>query len=543
MSSMSTGTKAAVAGGAVALLGLAATAGFLGLRRSKQQKRKPKPVTTDDDMERKIDDVRPTTGTSTSSSSSTGSRSSAAAALASAASAGGIDRNARILALASAFPPNVHKQQAYLEAFIRNNKMDEADESFARRVWAGTKIDTCSSFLREEDLFRKMTREEYVAYIKPSLRTLALTSAREALAQWGGEVKAITHIVFGTMTGSIHAPTMDAELAIELGLRTDIKRLNVEGMGCLTGYRCLGLANDIARADPQNLCLLIVCDIRSALGNQLPAHVPGSKIDKANVIVSALFRDSGAAAIVGSTAWANKSNIPPALAATGGPLYEIISHRSLLLPDTFKLVRYHEKNDSVIYLYIDKELPCTIRKVLRGAVSDLLEPHRIPIQDCTYSVHTGGPAILHAVEDALGVDPKRLASSWYIMGKYGNLSGSSNLVVLDHWRKLPSLSIDGDSREHVVCMSFGPGIGMELLLLRALPSAVPFSTAPSPSLTVAAAAAPATTTSTGTGSTSSTSSTSTSLSSPARTCATATSAVAPLPGSGAVPSPAATATA
>lgn len=374
-------------------------------------------------------------------------------------------RNARIVALASAFPPHEHSQTQYLEAFIRNHTMRKEDEEFARRVWAGTKIETCRSYLKEEDLFRKMTREEYVKYVKPSLKDMATRATREALAQWGGDVKTITHIVFGTMTGTIHAPTLDTEIALAVGLQTNIKRLNVEGMGCLTGYRVLGLASDIARSDPNNIVLAVVCDIRSALGNQLSKHEPLTPIDKSNVIVSSLFRDSGAAAVVTSAAKAE-------MAGGKQPLYEVIEHRSMLLPDSFDLVKYAERDDAVIHLYIDKELPAAIGKVLTKEVESLLAPYNLKVDDCSYSVHTGGPKVLNNVQDALRVAPERLASSWYCMKKYGNLSGSSNLVVLDHWRKLAP-TIKQDAKEFVVCMSFGPGVGMELVLLRAV--GVPFT--------------------------------------------------------------------
>ena len=103
------------------------------------------------------------------------------------------------------------------------------------------------------------------------------------------------------MTGTIHAPTLDTYLARELGLRSDIKRLNVESMGCLTGFRCLALASELAAARLGNTVLTVVCDIRSALGNQLTAHAPGAPVDRANVIASCLFRDSGGAAIVAVT--------------------------------------------------------------------------------------------------------------------------------------------------------------------------------------------------------------------------------------------------
>jgi len=112
---------------------------------------------------------------------------------------------AKIVALASAFPPNTYAQSTYLQAFLRNHPgISAKDQDFVERVWAGTGFDTCSSYLPEDKLFKKMKRSEYVPYIKSSLKDMALRSANEVLAQWGGDRNTITHIVFGTMTGSIH---------------------------------------------------------------------------------------------------------------------------------------------------------------------------------------------------------------------------------------------------------------------------------------------------------------------------------------------------
>jgi predicted naringenin-chalcone synthase len=449
--SSSRSTGLAVAGGVLALAGLGALA--VGARRSRAKKierdeaaaaeEKKRPVVAEAKVSASIP-LAPTVGTL---------------------------RNARILSLASAFPPNEYSQTQYLEAFLRNHKMNAEDEDFTRRVWAGTGFNTCSSYLPESELFVKMSRSKYVKYVKSSLKDMARRSAIQALANWGGDKAKLTHIIFGTMTGTIHAPTMDIEIAIDLGLPTSIKRLNVEGMGCLTGYRALGLASDIARADASHLVLLIVCDIRSALGNQLSPHKPGDKIDKSNVIVSSLFRDSGCSAVISSAALAT---VPASVSKQ--PLYEIIEHRSHMIPDTFDLVKYQELDDAVIHLYIAKELPGAIKKVLRGQVDALLAPHGVKLDDCSFSVHTGGPKVLEYVAEGLQSSKARMASSWYCMKKWGNLSGSSNLVVLDQWRKLPK-DVENDPRRHVVCMSFGPGVGMELLLLRAVAPEVPVNPA------------------------------------------------------------------
>lgn len=46
---------------------------------------------------------------------------------------------------------------------------------------------------------------------------------------------------------------------------------------------------------------------------------------------------------------------------------------------------------------------------------------------------------------ALGVEPETLGASWHVMQRHGNLSGSSNLVVLDHLRRLAAKGAEGVS--------------------------------------------------------------------------------------------------
>ena len=183
------------------------------------------------------------------------------------------------------------------------------------------------------------------------------------------------------MTGTIHAPTMDTYLARELGLRADIRRLNVESMGCLTGFRCLALASELAAARPGNTVLTVVCDIRSALGNQLTAHAAGAPVDRANVIASCLFRDSGGAAIVAMpqqqqappqavpalpSSWRRHARLARTVAPSGAelasgqaqpPQYDVVDSRSLLVPGSEHLVQYGEREGESIHLFIAKELP------------------------------------------------------------------------------------------------------------------------------------------------------------------------------------------
>jgi len=62
------------------------------------------------------------------------------------------------------------------------------------------------------------------------------------------------------------------------------------------------------------------------------------------------------------------------------------------------------------------------------------------------------------------VDDAALASSWAVMRAHGNLSGASNLAVLDHHNH--GCTAEEKDGKWVVCISMGPGVCIEGALLR-----------------------------------------------------------------------------
>ena len=137
------------------------------------------------------------------------------------------------------------------------------DEDFIRRVFKGTLIKQSETYLPRERLFEKLDRAEYLDYIRPCLLDLGKRAAENALADWGGDRSFITHVIFGTMTTGIVAPTIDALLVSKLGLKPTTKRINVENMGCITGFRCINQAVEIALSGPNKKILVVVADIRT----------------------------------------------------------------------------------------------------------------------------------------------------------------------------------------------------------------------------------------------------------------------------------------
>jgi len=261
-----------------------------------------------------------------------------------------------------------------------------------------------------------------------------------------------------------------------LGLNMDVERTSIEGMGCLTGFRLLNLARQVSLSDPKARILVVAADLRSALGNSMP-----SKPTREDIVSVSLFRDAASAAVVGGQSH-NYSR------SSERPCYEIVTGLSRIVEGTDHLVDYHETNEGAIRLFLHRDLPENIGKSEPGFVSTLLEKGRkvmlnksddahVPTMNELRGVdilcHTGGPKVLREVAKCLGLTSKNLYSSWEVMKNNGNLSGASNLSVLNHHNEMAmektrnvKFNTGISKSKWAICLSMGPGVCLEGILIR-----------------------------------------------------------------------------
>jgi len=384
---------------------------------------------------------------------------------------------AMILGTGAAYGNHYSTEQMH-KAFVEQRKAvgdTECDFDFAKRVFEACGYDAHSVTLPLKDVYRRMSRDEYIELRRTNLQGLAKRAGEDALASWGGDRANITHFFWGTMTGAMDSPTLDIKLTKALGLNPDVERTSIEGMGCLTGFRLLNLARQVAAAQPHARILVIAADLRSALGNALP-----EKATKEDIVSVALFRDAASSCVVGGSG---------ALTSNEMPIYECITGLSRIIDDTSHLVDYHEETDGSIRLHLSRDLPIAIGAAEPAFVGRILEKAReegfdVPklktdddkeggveilqaraARTVTFDVlcHTGGPKVLREVAKCLGADAERLGASWRVMKAHGNLSGASNLAVLHEHSTRSS-----EKSDWAVCLSMGPGACLEGVLLRRL---------------------------------------------------------------------------
>ena len=274
-------------------------------------------------------------------------------------------------------------------------------------------------------------------------QTLGQKAIETALAGAGLTARDIDHLFFVTVTG-IAVPSIDARLVNRMGLRPDMKRTPIFGLGCLAGAAGLARATDYLRAFPDEIAVLLSVELCSLT-------LQREDVSVANIIASGLFGD-GAAAVVLFGANRKPPERTPRVLAT----------RSVFFPETERIMGW-DVVEGGFKVVLSPKVPALVREQLRPAMSAFLEQQGLGMEDIRHWIaHTGGPKVLKAMEEALELPADALARSYTSLAETGNLSSASVLFVLSELLAAK----EGKPGEYGILMAMGPGFCAELVLLQ-----------------------------------------------------------------------------
>jgi alkylresorcinol/alkylpyrone synthase len=254
----------------------------------------------------------------------------------------------------------------------------------------------------------------------------------------------VDQLVFVTVTG-LATPSIDAKLVNRLGLRRDVKRVPVFGLGCVAGAAGLARLSDLLRGCPGDVGVLLSVELCSLT-------LQREDLSVANAVASGIFGDGAAAVVLAG------GSRP----VDGAPGPRIVATRSAFYPDT-EWVMGWDFRDTGFQVVLSAEVPRITRENIGRDVDDFLASQGLVRADVRHWIaHTGGPKVLEAFQSALGLTDGALDRSWRSLEEVGNLSSASVLFVLG--------DLVGSGEPHPgdrgLLVAMGPGFCAEMVLLQ-----------------------------------------------------------------------------
>lgn len=311
-------------------------------------------------------------------------------------------------------------------------------------------------------------------------------------------------MVSTTCTNSAN-PGYDHYVVKQLGIPQGVEKVLLHGIGCSGGLNALRTAANLACgssfAKKPARILVLACEISSLLvRSELDSIVENDEVR----IGAALFSDCASAVVL-----SNGVGEP----SRGKGVYELLGWKHDIIPDTEADLGFDV--DPLGELAFISSMYCTAsssrtrfetvegpltadnakspvgwKVVLSPRVPELAAKSVAPVfkqllestsgfksngkthtaADFDWALHPGGLTVITGIQDTMNVTEEHLRASYEVYMKHGNSSSATVFSVMDRLRKM------GPGREDVVACAFGPGIAVEMMLLRRIPSTIDLPT-------------------------------------------------------------------
>jgi alkylresorcinol/alkylpyrone synthase len=355
----------------------------------------------------------------------------------------------RIAGVASALPEHRYAQEVITAALKRHWNGSLERPELLDRLHARARVEYRHLAFPLEQYARFGTWGETNAAwleIAQDLGTRAIDGALERAGLMRRDLDALFVV---SITG-VASPSLDARLINLMRLRSDIKRTPIFGVGCVGGALGLTRAADYVLAYPGHAAALLSVEVCSLT-------IQRDDLSTANLISTGLFGDGAAAVIV---AGSERSGDEAQPASPSGP--HILGCRSVFYPDSEDIMGWGISQDG-FRIVLSPRLPEIINRHLACDVDAFLQSFGLARADIgNWLIHTGGPRVLEAIHNALGLRDHELDRSWECLRRCGNLSSASVLLVLEDamMRDRPAPGTLG------VLLAMGPGFCSEMILVR-----------------------------------------------------------------------------
>lgn len=274
-----------------------------------------------------------------------------------------------------------------------------------------------------------------------SATDLGVQASRKLMESTGTSPKEIDYIIYVNTTG-LATPSIDARLINVLGLRQNIRRTPIWGLGCAGGAAGLSHAYHYLIGHPTHRVLVVAVELCGLTF----IH---DDYSKSNLVACALFGEGGAAALV----------CGDEVDSAG---LEILATQSTFYADSLNVMGWNIVSRGMQVVF-DKRIPDIVSEHAAAELDSFLTGHQIKrdsIQQFLY--HPGGIKVIEAYEAAYGVNGNCFEFSKGILRDFGNISSVTVLFVVERYLQQRGL----DNSGYGIISALGPGFCSESLLIK-----------------------------------------------------------------------------
>jgi alkylresorcinol/alkylpyrone synthase len=355
----------------------------------------------------------------------------------------------RIAAVRSVFPVNRYPQADFTRKVAELTGLGPDQRHLLERLHANAGVDTRHTVL---------PLPEYcgVSGIVPAndryieeATALGERALRGALEAGGLTARDVDLLIVTSVTG-VAVPSLDARLIPRLGLRPDVKRLPIFGLGCVAGAAGLGRLHDYLLAWPRHTAALLAVELCSL-------SWPRTEVTTADLVASGLFGDGAAALVATGGAVAAHGTVAAPQVATPW----VVATRSEVFPDSGDTLGWRLGVDG-FRIVLTADLAEVVERCLSSSVSGFLAEHGLTVDDIgSWVCHPGGPKVIDAIQQSLKLPDSAVWLSRRSLAEVGNLSSASVLHILEQ-----TIGSQPPAGSAGLMIGLGPGVSAELLLLR-----------------------------------------------------------------------------
>lgn len=345
--------------------------------------------------------------------------------------------NPKILSIGTANPKQRYSQEEIYSVAAQHYEMYRNPR--IQEIFMNSDIAYRHLYIDKETFVPFETADELHARFERGAVEVGLEAIEQCLKNGKIRTDEIDLLAAVSCTGYL-CPGLSSIFIKELGMRNDVQRADLLGMGCAGAMPGLQRGHDFVKAYPNRKALVVTVEICSA------CYYVDDSIE--TVVGNAICSDGAAAVVLGN----------------GGETFspEIVNFQTHLEPSFIKTVGF-EFRDGKLRIILSKDIRDEAGGLAKILIDKLLEKNSLRKEQIGHWIlHSGGRKVIDGLQREVGLTDAQVRHSKCVLRNFGNMSSPTVLFVLEETMR------NGEPKpgDLGVMLAMGPGLAIEGALLR-----------------------------------------------------------------------------